>query len=141
MSTYLIVANRTLPSPTLAHAIAERLARGDARFHVVVPLTPVGSGFTWNEDESRIAAQGRLDAILQRLRDLGAAETSGEIGCQDPVAAVHDAIASRQVDEIILSTLPAGLSRWLGQDVPSRLRDGVDVPITVVTAKEAAASR
>jgi len=37
-------------------------------------------------------------------------------------------------DEIILSTLPPGISRWLGQDVPTRLRGSVLVPVTVVTA-------
>ena len=141
MSTYLIVANRTLPSPTLADAIAERLARGDSRFHVVVPATPVGAGLTWNEDDSRAAAQERLDAILGRLRDLGATEATGEIGVADPVGAVHDALTARVFDEVILSTLPAGLSRWLGQDVPSRLRNAVDVPVTVVTARETAQAK
>ena len=34
---------------------------------------------------------------------------------------------------MIVSTLPKGLSRWLGEDVPSRLRDSVQVPVTVVT--------
>jgi hypothetical protein len=40
------------------------------------------------------------------------------------------------VDEVIVSTLPKGLSRWLGEDVPSRLRDSVRVPVTVVTQDE-----
>jgi hypothetical protein len=47
--------------------------------------------------------------------------------------AVRDALRRREVDEVIVSTLPRGLSRWLGEDVPSRLRDSVRVPVTVVT--------
>jgi hypothetical protein len=43
----------------------------------------------------------------------------------------------REIDEVIVSTLPRGLSRWLGEDVPSRLRDSVRVPVTVVTQPEA----
>jgi hypothetical protein len=34
---------------------------------------------------------------------------------------------------VIVSTLPRGISRWLGEDVPSRLADAVSVPVTVVT--------
>ena len=60
---------------------------------------------------------------------------------RDPVDAAHDALRHVTVDEVILSTLPAGISRWLGQDVPSRLRGSVRVPVTVVTQpKEAAAA-
>jgi hypothetical protein len=62
------------------------------------------------------------------------AEASGEIGSRDPIEAVHDALRSHPADEIILSTLPPGISRWLGQDVPTRLRGSVLVPVTVVTA-------
>lgn len=137
MATYLIVANRTLTSPTLAEAIEERLGRGPASFHVVVPATPVAGGLTWDEDTSRAAAEQRLDAIVQHLCDLGATDATGEIGVPDPVAAAHDAFYGRAIDEVILSTLPAGISRWLGQDVPSKLRSTVSVPVTVVTAKDA----
>jgi len=58
---------------------------------------------------------------------------------RDPVDAAHDALRRVTVDEIILSTLPAGISRWLGQDVPSRLRGSVQVPVTVVTLPKEAA--
>ena len=138
MTTYLIVANQTLTSPTLGAAIEERLGRGSASFHVVVPATPVGGGLTWDEDSSRTAAEQRLETIVQHLCDLGATDATGEIGVRDPVAAAQDSLAGREVDEIILSTLPAGISRWLGQDVPSRMRGAVQVPVTVVTAKETA---
>ncbi|MFL5757061.1 MAG: hypothetical protein ACJ77N_12275 [Chloroflexota bacterium] len=141
MATYLIVANRTLPSQTLASALAERAADRDARFHVVVPATPIGAGLTWDEEASRAAAQERLDAVLARLHDLGATEASGEVGVPDPVAAVEDALRHRSADEIVLSTLPPGISRWLGQDVPTRLRSCVAVPVTVVTAATGSGGR
>ena len=85
------------------------------------------------EGEAHAAAQERLDAILVRLRELGA-EASGEVGHRDPIVATQDALRGRSVDEVILSTLPAGISRWLGQDVPSRLKGSVMVPVIVVTA-------
>ena len=132
--TILIVANETLGSSTLASAVARRLESGPVACHVVVPATPVGTHLlTWDEDEAIAAAHDRLEAVLERLRSLGA-EAEGEIGNRDPLIAVDDAMLSREVDEIILSTLPESRSRWLRQDVPSKLRAAVDVPIEVVTA-------
>jgi hypothetical protein len=135
MRSYLIVGNQTLVGPELSAAIAERIAADDqTHFHVVVPATPIQDGFTWDEDKSRAAAQERLDTMLERLRALGAT-ASGEVGHKDPVEAARDAIRGHPVDEVILSTLPAGISRWLGQDAPSRLKGAVPVPVVVVTAE------
>ena len=134
MRSYLVVGNQTLDSPKLVEAIAERIAAGAAQFHVVVPATPAQRGLTWDEDEARAAAKERLTAALARFRSLGAAVT-GEIGASDPIEATEDALRGRQIDEIILSTLPPGISRWLGQDVPARLKGSVLVPVTVVTAR------
>jgi hypothetical protein len=136
MRSYLIVANQTLTSRTLSDAISARLAEGEILAHVVVPLSPVGGRLTWDERASREVAQQRLDEVLERLRAMGA-EATGEIGDRDPVMAVRDAVRFREVDEVIVSTLPKGLSRWLGEDVPSRLRDSVRCPVTVVTQQEA----
>lgn len=137
MRSYLIVANQTLTSESLREAITARLADGPIRAHVVVPLSPVGGRLTWDEQASRAVAQDRLDDVLGRLRELGA-EVDGEVGDRDPVMAVRDALRNREVDEVIVSTLPRGLSRWLGEDVPSRLRDSVRVPVVVVTQDDRA---
>ena len=136
MSTIIIVANQTLPSEALATEIASRIASGAREFHVVVPATPPpGGGFTWDEESAREAAEQRLAAFIEGIAGRGAA-ADGQIGDRDPVAAVQDAARGRDVSEIILSTLPTGASRWLGQDVPSRLRGSTTVPVTVVTEQE-----
>jgi hypothetical protein len=140
MSTILIVANQTLPSEALATEVASRIAAGDRTFHVVVPATPPpGGGFTWDENEARRAAEERLAAFIARLIDQGAT-ADGEIGDRDPVAAVRDSVRGRDVSEIILSTLPVGASRWLRQDVPSRLRGAMTIPMVVVTEREPSAA-
>ena len=136
MSTILIVANQTLPSEVLATEVRRRIAAGAREFHVVVPATPPpGGGFTWDEDEARTAAEGRLAAFIAGIVAQGA-QADGEIGDRDPVNAVRDASRGRDVAEIILSTLPTGASRWLRQDVPSRLRGALTVPIEVVVESE-----
>ena len=138
MRSYLVVGNQTLDSPELTTTIGELIAAGPTDIHVVVPVTPVQKGFTWDEGEARAVARERLDAAITRFKEMGAG-VSGEIGSRDPIEAVHDALRNHPVDEIILSTLPPGISRWLGQDVPTRLRGSVLVPVTVVTcAKEPA---
>jgi hypothetical protein len=137
MRSYLVVGNQTLAGPELMTAIAERIAADEpTRFHVVVPATPIQDGFTWDEDKAHDAAQERLDAMLDQLRRLGV-EASGEVGHKDPVEAARDAMRGHPVDEVILSTLPPGLSRWLGQDAPTRLKAAVAVPVVVITAEPA----
>lgn len=69
-----------------------------------------------------LTSQSLTDAIKARLAD-GPVRTHVVV----PLSPVD------QVDEVIVSTLPMGMSRWLGEDVPSRLRDSVPVPVTVVT--------
>jgi hypothetical protein len=138
MSTILIVANQTLPSETLATEVTSRIGSGARAFYIVVPATPPpGGGMTWDEDAARIAAEGRLAAFQQQLSSQGVS-AAGEIGDRDPVAAVRDAARGREVSAIILSTLPAGASRWLRQDVPSRMKGAMDVPITVVEERATA---
>ena len=140
MSTILIVANQTLPSEALATEVARRIQSGARDFHVVVPETPPpGGGFTWDEDAARAAADERLAAFMARIEAQGAT-ASGETGDRDPVAAVRDASRGRDIVAVILSTLPAGVSRWLRQDVPSRLRGAITVPVTVVEEQATASS-
>jgi hypothetical protein len=137
MRSYLVVGNQTLAGPALTAAIAERIASGEpTNFHVVVPATPVQDGFTWDEDKAHEAAQERLDAMLEHLRTMGV-EATGEVGHKDPVEAARDAMRGHPVDEVILSTLPPGLSRWLGQDAPTRLKASAPVPVVVITAEPA----
>ena len=137
MRSYLVVGNQTLESPELAEAIRERVANEPtAAFYLVVPATPASGGkLTWDEDEARAAAQERLTATLNRLHAIGVV-ASGEVGVQDPIQATRDALRNREVDEVILSTLPPGISRWLGQDVPSKLKGSIEVPVAVVTTQK-----
>jgi hypothetical protein len=140
MSTILIVANQTLPSEALATEVTSRIASGARDFHIVVPATPPpGGGMTWDENAARAAAEERLAAFQAQLAGQGVT-AGGEIGDRDPVAAVRDCARGRDVSEIILSTLPGGVSRWLRQDVPSRMKGAMNVPVTVVTEQVSAAA-
>jgi hypothetical protein len=54
------------------------------------------------------------------------------VGDPSPVEAIRDALRDREFDGIILSTLPPGISRWLRQDLPSRVEKEFDLPVTHV---------
>jgi hypothetical protein len=54
----------------------------------------------------------------------------------DPMRGVEAAVAGREFDEIIVSTLPARFSHWLRQDLPDRLVHKFDLPVTHVATKD-----
>ncbi len=139
MRRFLVVANLTVTEPHLLRKIRECMAAGESSFHIVVPASPPLSGATWTESEAQSEAQARLAAGLAAFRDLGA-EVSGEVGDASPVQAVGDVLLKADYDEIILSTLPAGPSRWLKQDVVSRVQRRYDIPVTHVAGAAASAS-
>lgn len=131
MRRYLVVANQTLGGAHLAEKIGEAMAQGPCRFHVVVPATPPGDHVVWTEGEAHAIAGERLRRALEWLRSMGA-EATGEIGDPRPLLAIRDVLYANEFDEIVLSTLPAGLSRWLRQDLPARVRRAFGIPVSHV---------
>ena len=108
---------------------------------VVVPAlnSPVRH-WASDEDGARAAAQERLDASLEQLRQHGI-KADGEVGDGDPLQAMEDALRTFGADEIVISTHPEGRSNWLERNVVGSARDRFDVPIThVVVDLEASTS-
>lgn len=134
MRSYLIVANLTLCSPPLLEVVRERMAEGPARFHVMVPASHIPLGGSWTEAQTRASAQERLTSMLAELREKGA-EAEGEVGDISALDSTLDALRDADYDEVIVSTLPPGASRWLKLDLVSRMERSVDVPVTHVVAE------
>src|SRR5918994_6206518 len=131
MAEILVLANETIGGAKLLDAIRERHARGDARFHVVVPQIRPRHGNVIYDEAVRDSAQVRVDLALAFMRDEGIGG-SGEVGDRDPYNAAKDAIAEHGIDEIIVSTLPAQTSGWMRRDLIEQLRDGTGLPVTHV---------
>ncbi len=127
----LVVANRTAESPELLAALQERAGRGPAKFHLVVPASPHGVSWMTDMNSGGEAAEHDLDGALSRLRERGI-DVDGEVGDPDPVAAVQDAANLNTYDEVIVSTLPKHVSKWLHLDLPSRAAHATGLPVTHV---------
>jgi hypothetical protein len=125
----LIVANRTAATPALLEAVRARADRGPTSFDLVVPASPNGlHRIVDPEDHGREEAELNLRAALPRLSVAARSEVGGHVGDPNPVAAVQDAVYAGQYDEIIVSTLPSRVSRWISLDLPSKVR-GLGLPV------------
>lgn len=163
MERCLIVANQTLGGGQLVDAVRERVGRGEREFSVIVPATLPeheagwSGGFRLPDDassplavaemeevarrrESLIAdaerrATDRLEQMVATIRSLGG-EADGSVGDADPVTAVKRMLADQSFSEVIVSTLPAGISRWLKMDLPSRVARMTKAPVTTIEAQD-----
>jgi hypothetical protein len=131
----LIVANRTAATPALIEAVRERAARGPCRFTLLVPNTSRGlHRFVDPEDQEASEAEATLELALPLLEQAAGAPVEGLVGVPEPLDAIQDAVNLRGFDEIILSTLPMRVSRWLRLDLPHKVA-GLGLPVTTVTAR------
>ena len=136
----LVVANQTVEGEAL---MAEIKARSEhhGRLEVLVVSPSLPSSrlklLASDTDAARREADERLQRSLAALAAAGIA-ARGFRGDEDPVQAAGDALSSFPADEIVVSTLPPGASRWIERGVVGALRERVDVPVAHVTAGAAA---
>ena len=130
----LVVAHKTAATPALIEAVRERAARGDAAFTLLIPHAAPGlHKVTDPEDADHGEAEAILELALPLLREAAGAEVEGIVGDPSPMNAIQDAINLRGFDEVIISTLPTRVSKWLKLDLPSKAA-GLGLPVTTVTA-------
>jgi hypothetical protein len=127
----LVVANQTACGDELLELVKSRTSAGPCRLTLLVPATPPHEHATYTDGEARSIARKRMDEALARFRAEGA-DADGVVGDANPMRAIDDAMIDTTYDEIILSTLPSGVSRWLKLDLPHRVEQHYDVPITTL---------
>lgn len=137
----LIVAHQTAATPALLTAVRDRAQRGpSADFHLVVPQRPHGLDRLANpQDTGHDEARVVLAEALPKLSEAAGMEVSGEVGDAEPLMAIQDALNLGTFDEIIISTLPLGVSRWLKLDLVSKTR-ALGLPVEHVLASDEAES-
>ncbi|MEN3279400.1 MAG: hypothetical protein V7607_540 [Solirubrobacteraceae bacterium] len=131
----LVVAHKTAATPALLDAVRERAARGSAEFTLLVPNSAHGLHKVVDpEDQEAGEANQVLELALPLLEQAAGAHVEGMVGDANPLDAIHDAVNLQGFDEIIISTLPTKVSKWLRLDLPSKIA-GLGLPVTTVTAE------
>ena len=118
----LVVAHRTAATPLLLGEVRRRAQGENCRFDLLVP-----------DVASRSEAEPVLQLALPLLQEAAGKPVEGLVAGPEPLEAVRQTVSSRSYDEIIISTLPRSVSRWLGRDLPRRATE-LGLPVTVVTA-------
>ncbi len=118
----LVVAHRTAATPLLLNEVRRRASEG-FRFDLLVPDI--------QEDEDPEATLALAVPLLEEAA--GAPVEATTASGTDPWEALRRAAETGKYQEVLISTLPLGVSRWLARDLPSRARK-LGVPVTVVTA-------
>jgi hypothetical protein len=134
----LVVAHKTAATPALIEAVRERAAKSPATFTLLIPkavhgITRVADPEDAPDDEAREV----LELAIPLLEEAAGGKVEGLIGVASPLDAIQDAVNMHGFDEIIISTLPTRVSKWLRLDLPHKL-NGLGLPITTVTAGERA---
>lgn len=124
----LVVAHKTAATPMLLDEVRARARRSSCEFTLLVPRA------YWDPETDHAATT--LELAIPLLDEAAGGHVEGIIGDSDPFVAVKQAVEQGEFDEIIISTLPARVSRWLRRDLPHRV-EALGLPVTVVTAPEA----
>jgi hypothetical protein len=125
----LVLANRTVDSPRLREYLLERRERGPIAVTLLVPAA-------WEIQDPHGGVESgrrRLHAALQAMSEDGL-DVDCRLGDPDPVTALRHTWRPGRFDEVVVSTLPSRLSRWLQIDLPRRAESITGVPVTVVEA-------
>jgi hypothetical protein len=120
----LVVANQTVDSDELHDALRERAEQALLSVTLLVP----------QDQQAGLAA--RLNAALERLHAAGV-DAEAMLGDVDPACAVIELWDPTRWDEILVSTLPTGTSRWLQIDLPHRIARAIDAPVHHVESRGA----
>jgi GABA permease len=128
----LVVANETLASPQLVEEIEKAATGARPSVLVVCPaLTSAVRRWASDVDGGRARAKQRLEESLDLLREAGI-EAQGEIGDDDPLVAIEDALRTFVADEIVIATHPAEQETWLERGLVERTRERFALPIVHV---------
>jgi hypothetical protein len=138
MNRILVVANQTLGGPQVMSWLRERVEQGPCAVHVLVPANVDTQSWVQDDGSDRELAADRLREGLKRFAELGV-DVTGEVGDPRPMDAILDVLRREEFDEILLSTLPMGVSRWLRMDLVHRVERTVAIPVTHVVTHHAGA--
>jgi uncharacterized membrane-anchored protein len=136
-ASVLVVAGWTAATPAVLDAVRERVARGPASFHLLVP-NPSEHGEITDGERRRHHAEGErvLALALPLLQEAAGGPVEGSVSIRhDAMDAVEETLRDGDFHEIFVATMPHHVSHWLHADLPQRLSH-TGLPVTTVAARE-----
>src|SRR4029077_9432499 len=131
----LVVAHKTATTPALLDSLRVRAAQGLASFHLLVPNPAEAAEITDHERRRRHEEGEHVLALALPLLDeiVPSGVVEGSVSVRhDPMDAIEEILREGDFHEVILSTLPRSISRWLRADLPNRIAH-LGLPVTTVT--------
>jgi hypothetical protein len=136
MAQVLVVANQTAESEELLAALNARAQESECEFTLLVPATPHGVSWAADMFAGGEEAEEHLHAMVERLRSIGLPIKWAKVGDPDALAAVQDICNFDRYDEVIVSTLPLHVSKWLKIDLPHKVEHATGLPVRHVEASK-----
>jgi hypothetical protein len=134
----LVVANETLTGDELLDAVRKRLQGTDTLVYVIAPVNKPSEGYVVYDNTRRASAGRRLERTLTKFREAGIA-AAGDVIDNEPLAAVKDALATEEPDEVIVSTHPDSKSGWRRRNLVEEIRKAAKgIPVEHVVSDVAA---
>lgn len=120
----LVLASGEVDGAALSAELEEHARGRTLRVHVVAPAL-IGPLDQWTNDDraARAEAQERLDRTVAALQAAGMV-ADGELGDENPVQAVEDAVRTFRPDELVLATPEPGAAE--------QMRERFAMPLTHV---------
>jgi uncharacterized membrane-anchored protein len=122
-ASVLLLAGWTAATPAVLDAVRDRVARGPAKFHLLVP-NPSEHGEITDSERRRHHEEGErvLALALPLLQEAADGSVEGSVSIRhDAMDAVEETLRGGEFHEIIVATMPHHISHWLHVDLPQRL--------------------
>jgi uncharacterized membrane-anchored protein len=131
----LVVAHQTASGHALLDAIRARAGQSPATFHLLIPNPSAHAELTDHERDAHLARGEKvLELALPLIDQAAGTPAAGSVSIRhNPMDAIEETLREGDFHEVIVSTLPHGLSRWLHTDLPSRIAH-LGLPVTTITA-------
>lgn len=118
----IVVANQTVSGGPLVETLERRANQSPTRFTVICPI-----GGDSGKDELDTAKE-RVRSMVTGLRRNGL-EVVGQVMDRDPLTAIQNAVKYHPADELVISTLAEGRSKWLSSGLIEKAGKATGLPV------------
>ena len=132
----LVVSDGSSTSQAFRDEVVGHAAGRPLEVLVVAPALGSRLSHWTGDDHARDEARGSLERTVEALTAAGVT-ARGEVGADDPIQAVDDALREFPADEVVFATRPEAAANWKERDVVEIARARYELPITHVVVDAA----